>query len=124
RSSMAPTIVFDVGFDGTRRPAMVLGSPGGSRIPEYVAQAVIGLVDWKLPPNEAAALPHVSQRNRNQTVVEKQGLGDGIAAGLSAMGHTVTRADMTSGLHIIVLDPERGLLGGADPRREGMAQGF
>jgi gamma-glutamyltranspeptidase/glutathione hydrolase len=36
------------------------------------------------------------------------------------MGHPVAVVDMVSGLHGIVRTP-RGLAGGADPRREGVA---
>ena len=41
----------------------VLGSPGGSRIIAYVAEAIIALLDWELSPGTAAALAHVANRN-------------------------------------------------------------
>ena len=41
RSSMSPTIVLRDG-----RPALVVGSPGGSRIIGYVAQAIVAHLDW------------------------------------------------------------------------------
>src|SRR3546814_14904903 len=48
RSSMSPTLVL--GRDG--RLGMAIGSPGGSRIIAYTAQANIAAVDWKLSVQE------------------------------------------------------------------------
>ncbi|MEO1120679.1 MAG: gamma-glutamyltransferase, partial [Pseudomonadota bacterium] len=108
--------------DRSGGPVLVLGSPGGSRIIEYVAAATIAILDWDMSPAEAAAMIRVSQRNGAQTAVEVGAEGDEIAAGLTAMGHEVARAAMTSGLHIIQRR-ETTLIGGADPRREGIASG-
>src|SRR5690606_16304780 len=44
RSSMAPTLVFDA--DGTLR--LIIGSPGGSRIINYVLQTLVAVLDWNL----------------------------------------------------------------------------
>ncbi len=119
RSSMAPTIVYRAGLDG---PVLLLGSPGGSRIPEYVAGALIGLIDLGLDPARAAALFHVSHRNREAVVLEAGAAPEGLAAALRALGHRVEEAEMTSGLAIVRITPQ-GLEGGADPRREGVAAG-
>lgn len=117
RSSMSPTIVLDDG-----RPVILTGSPGGSRIPEYVAQNLLAMLRLGLNPAEAAALPHVSQRNRGAVTVET-GIAPEIAAGLAAMGHQVRESSMTSGTHTIRILQGGTLQGGADPRREGVALG-
>jgi len=41
---------------------------------------------------------------------------------MSKLGHQVKRTSLTSGLHIIAVT-DRGLEGGADKRREGLAVG-
>lgn len=118
RSSMAPTLVFD------SRGVLyaVLGSPGGSHIINYVAQTLVGLIDWKLPPDRVLALPHVSNRNR-LTEVEDTAQGRELAHGLEALfGHQIKLGDLTSGLHVIVREPG-GWVGAADPRREGTVGG-
>lgn len=122
RSSMAPVIVFDIS-GGDRRPVLALGSPGGSRIIEYVAAALIRRLDWGLPVDQAAAGVHVSQRNRGAVVVEDAPAGDPIAEALAAAGHSVERRALTSGLHLIAIGESGALTGGADPRREGIAIG-
>jgi len=118
RSSMAPTLVFD----GDGALYAVLGSPGGSHIINYVAQTLVGLIDWRMAPDVAIAMPHVSNRNR-VTEVEDTAQGRVLAAQLSDyFGDQVKLRDLTSGLHVIVREGE-GWLGAADPRREGAVGG-
>lgn len=117
RSSMAPTIVYD--SDGTVEA--VLGAPGGHRIILYVVKALVGVIDWGLDAQAAAALPNFGDRGRGFEIEQGRG-GAGLALRLQAMGHRVRADKMTSGLHIIVRRDGR-LEGGADPRREGVALG-
>ena len=117
RSSMAPTIAY---LDG--KPIALAGSPGGARIPEYVAQSLVAMLAFGADPAAAAALPHVSHRNRG-TVALERGTSASIAEALGALGHKIAEAEMTSGLHIIRISPDGTLEGGADPRREGVAIG-
>jgi gamma-glutamyltranspeptidase/glutathione hydrolase len=118
RSSMAPLLVFDA---KSGVPAFALGSPGGSYIIDYVAEAAVGLMDWRLGPGAAAALPHVINRNGPTVLEAKRGL-EGIGGGLEDMGDTVKYEDMDSGLSIVAFGPS-GLVGASDPRREGVALG-
>jgi gamma-glutamyltranspeptidase/glutathione hydrolase len=121
RSSMAPTIVYRL--DAPERPYILLGSPGGSRIPEYVAGALVAMLDFGADPAAAAAMGHVSQRNGGKLVLEAGAFPSGLGRALAAMGHTVDEAEMTSGLHILRLLPDGVIEGAADPRREGVALG-
>jgi len=57
RSSMSPTIIFKDG-----KPVMALGSPGGSRIISYVAQAIIAVIDWDMSIQKAFDNPHITNR--------------------------------------------------------------
>lgn len=117
RSSMAPMMVFDE--DGALR--FVVGSPGGSRIINYVAQTLVGLIDWQLDIQSAINMAKFTHRNdflaleKNTPIAEHQ-------AALEQMGHQVRVIDLNSGLHGIVIT-ESGLEGGADPRREGQVLG-
>ena len=117
RSSMAPTLVF--GPDG--KLLLVIGSPGGPEIINYVALTLIAVLDWGMDVQAAIDLVHVSNRN-GDTEIEPGPPGDAIAAELKARGHTIGRHELESGLQGIMVTP-RGLAGGADPRREGVALG-
>jgi gamma-glutamyltranspeptidase / glutathione hydrolase len=118
RSAMSPTMVFDK--EG--KLVLLLGSPGGSRIIDYVAQTLIGVLDWNLNIQQAINLPHVTNRN-DYTALEKDTSAESLASGLKNKGHEVKIIDLNSGLHGIQIT-EKLLIGGADPRREGVAVGL
>ena len=117
RSSMAPTLVFDA--EG--RLLLVIGSPGGSLIINYVLKGLVAILDWKLDVQAAIDAPNIGSRN-GPTELERDTAAEALAPALSAMGHRVRIMDMTSGMHAILRTPE-GWSGGADPRREGVARG-
>lgn len=117
RSSMAPTIVLD----DEERPVLVIGSPGGSRIIPYVAQVIVGVLDWGLDVQQAIDLGHLVNRN-GKTELEAGTALEGMKDALAARGHEVTVMEQNSGLHGIQVT-KKGLIGGVDPRREGVALG-
>ena len=118
RSSMSPTLVMDK--DG--RFVAAVGSPGGTAIVAYVGKALVALLDWKLPMPQAVALPNLIAHGDVSTPEPE--LGANIVAGLQARGLVLARPrSEESGLHG-VQRTATGLLGGADPRREGIAEGF
>lgn len=114
RSSMAPTMVFNE--DNSLR--LLLGAPGGSRIINYVAQTIIAVLDWQLSPQQAINLPKVTNRN-HVTTVERGTPAELLIPLLEAKGHIVQSRDLNSGLQVIEVT-QSGLVGGADPRREGL----
>jgi len=116
RSSMAPTIVLKDG-----KPIYALGSPGGSSIIPYVATTLIGLVDWKLDMQAAISMPHMLNRFGTYEL-EAGTAAEDFADDLEALGYKTKIGDQNSGLHGVAIT-DGGLLGGADPRREGVALG-
>jgi len=118
RSSMAPVMVFDAGDASVR---IVAGSAGGRLIINYVAKALVAMLDWNLDAAAAAALPNFGSRN-GPTEIEKDTELERVVPALKSMGHEVRAIDMTSGLHLIRRTAS-GWEGGADPRRDGAARG-
>jgi gamma-glutamyltranspeptidase/glutathione hydrolase len=114
---MAPTMVFD----SRNNLHLVIGSPGGPFIIEYVARALVARLDWKLDLQAALDAPNFGSRN-GPTEIERGTSYEALIPRLRALGHEVVLRDMTSGLHAI----ERvagGWRGAADSRREGVAAG-
>ena len=139
RSSMSPHIVFNP--DGEF--LFTTGSPGGNSIIAYTAKTIIGIIDWGLTPQDAIELPNLIARRGRVSVeakgiinektkeidrgspAEEFGLAKDIVESLETKGHKVRRSSGEfSGLHIIYRNKDGSLLGGADPRREGVATGL
>lgn len=116
RSSMSPTIILKDG-----RPTLVIGSPGGSRIIGYVAEAIVAHIDWGMNIQAAVSIPHAINRFGNYDLEKGTSL-EGMVAPLEELGYKVSLRSLNSGLHAISIG-ENGLFGGADPRREGIAIG-
>jgi gamma-glutamyltranspeptidase/glutathione hydrolase len=116
RSSMSPTIVLDDG-----KPVLAIGSPGGSRIIGYVAQAIIAHLDWGMNAQQAVSMPHAVNRF-GAFDLEEGTSAAALQPALEELGFKVNVRDLNSGLHAIAIGPD-GLTGGADPRREGIALG-
>lgn len=115
RSSMAPTLVFDL----NGRIVAALGSPGGSAILAYNAKTLVGLLMWKMPLQAAIDLPNLVARGKDYAG-EVDKLSPAVIEGLRARGIEVRPyGGEGSGLHGIYRQENGELAGGADPRREG-----
>ncbi|MFM8939871.1 MAG: gamma-glutamyltransferase [Phenylobacterium sp.] len=118
RSSMAPAVVLD----RKGRFVAAVGSPGGNSILAYNLKALVGVLDWKLPMQEAVALPNLIARGAPY-LSEPDKFAPGVVQGLAARGVVLVGSGGAegSGLHGVMVTPQ-GLSGGADPRREGVAR--
>jgi gamma-glutamyltranspeptidase/glutathione hydrolase len=122
-SSMAPTLVFE-GRSPAAPVVMVVGSPGGSRIPTTVAQAMLAYFDHGMPIDQALAAGRLHQQHLPAVVyLERHAIDDATRLALEARGHLFEEQDPWSNATAIVV--ERGMaFGAADPRAVGSAQGL
>jgi len=117
RSAMSPTLVFAP--DGRLR--IVAGSQGGGRIIGFVAQSLMRMIDFDMTPQQALSAPHI-QTTGTVAELEADTRAADLAEALKARGQTVRVIPVDSGQQAILITPA-GMLGGADPRREGVALG-
>jgi gamma-glutamyltranspeptidase/glutathione hydrolase len=117
RSSMAPAIVLTP----QHKFVAAAGSPGGSAIQAYNLKVLVALLDWKMTPQEAVSLPNLVAKGGSYSADKfPQPIMDGLAARNMPLS---TAKGEESGLQAIIATP-KGYVGGADPRREGVARGF
>jgi gamma-glutamyltranspeptidase/glutathione hydrolase len=122
RSSMAPTLVFD---KATGQFLLSAGSMGGALIIHHVAKTLYGTLNWGLNPQRAIDLPNFGSLNGPSLLEEKRFPVPTVDA-LRTRGAEVREQNMNSGLQAIMRSTVNGqpvLLGGADPRREGVVMG-
>jgi gamma-glutamyltranspeptidase/glutathione hydrolase len=131
RSSMAPTLIFNRSDSGRGPLYAVLGSPGGALIIQFVVKTIVGMVDWRLDAQQAVSGANFGASNSPETGIggehpnidtSDNGDHDPLIQGLRALGHQIDLADQSSGVAAITR-ANPGLVGGADPRREGLVMG-
>ena len=116
RSSMAPTLVYDP----QGRLFMAVGAAGGATIPVQVARALIGVIDFGLPLDEALALPVLFSPG-DAVAVEQGTFLEAMIPELQALGHAQVSARGLPLKTNAALRTAAGWIGAADPRSEGAA---
>jgi len=120
-SSMSPTFLLRDG-----RPMAVVGSPGGIRIISTVAQVVSKLADHGMTVEEAVCSPRMADALDGVLLCEGRVPRETTDA-LEAMGHKVRRLDdwdRVMGSANSIQYTKDGIVGQADPRRDGFAKGI
>lgn len=118
-SAMTPTIAFDE----HGRPVVVGGAAGGGYIVDYVTRTLVDMLANERTPQQALAAGHVSTANPGKLRLERGTSRANLASTLRTLGHDVEVRPMKSGLAFLKRTPE-GWLGAADPRRDGVAEGY
>ena len=119
-SAMTPSIVVD----SAGRLTLVLGSPGGSRIPTAVYQVISDMVDQGMALAEAVAAPRLHHQAQPDLVyLERDGFAQAAIDSLEAMGHKVETWSYKTEVNAIARTAA-GWVGVADPRRGGGAAGY
>src|SRR5829696_4350940 len=118
-SMMAPTVVLREG-----RPEIAIGSAGSNRIRSAILQTVLGVVDHRLPAQEAVSAPRIHVEDTQ--VDAEPGVDEAALERLEQAGWTVRLWSEQNlffgGAQAVARSPDTGqLTGGGDPRRGGVA---
>lgn len=114
RSSMCPSFVFD---NATKKLKLVIGSPGGARIIDYVARPILNVIEFKQDVQTAISSGNFVDLG-GALELEKDTEVAALKPSLEKLGHQVEIVDLNSGVHAIEVKSDE-LIGGSDPRREG-----
>jgi gamma-glutamyltranspeptidase/glutathione hydrolase len=118
-SSMSPTIVTRDG-----ELYMVLGSPGGSRIPTSVIQVISNVIDFGMPLEQAVAAPRFHAQYRPDKIrIEYRTLGHYVRHDLEALGHKFYFKPRIGNIQAVIMENGR-LSGVSDHRGAGHAIGY
>ncbi len=120
-SSMTPTILLRAG-----KPFLVLGAPGGSRIPNGVLQVILNVVDFHMNVQDAVDRPRFHHQWMPDVLYVEQGISPDTISLLRAMGHKVSEYAPGQGVARVeaILDDDGWLEGGADGRGDAKAEGY
>src|SRR5436189_6244722 len=103
---------------------LVLGSPGGSRIPTAVYQVISDMIDQEMPLSSAIGAPRLHHQAVPDTLhLERDGFVQAVIDSLEVMGHTVGVWNYKTEVNAIAR-AAAGWVGVADPRRGGGAAGY
>ena len=112
-STQTPTLVFSPKGD----LMMILGSPGGGRIPNIIAQVISNVIDHKLGFAEAVMAPRINQRVGKNLELESGFSPDTIEL-LKVIGHQPKPSTTMGSVQAIFLS--QGYIHGvSDTRRPG-----
>ena len=112
-STQTPTLVFNPEGD----LMMILGSPGGGKIPNIIAQIISNIIDHNLGFAEAVMAPRINQRVGKNLELESGFSPDTIKL-LREIGHQPTASTTMGSVQAIFLS-EGFLYGVSDTRRPG-----
>lgn len=112
-STQTPTLVFTPEGD----LMMILGSPGGGRIPNIIAQVISNVIDHKLGFAEAIMAPRINQRVGKNLELESGFSPDTIEL-LKVIGHQPKPSTTMGSVQAIFLS-EGYIYGVSDTRRPG-----
>ena len=119
RSTISPTIVLD-----GNRVHLVIGAPGGGRIPTEILQNMVYILDYGLDPLEALRLPRIFPSATSRVVQLENGFPAEVLGQLRAMGYEPTaEASGYARLYVIVRRGDHWI-GAADPRHNGEVRGY
>jgi gamma-glutamyltranspeptidase / glutathione hydrolase len=110
-STQAPTMVFNPSGD----LSMVLGSPGGGRIPNILTQVISNIIDHDLGYAESIMVPRINQRVAEDLEVEG-GISVDTLKLLESFSHRIRSTDTMGSVQAIFLK-DNYLFGVADTRR-------
>jgi gamma-glutamyltranspeptidase/glutathione hydrolase len=106
------------------RPWLSFGVMGGDMQPQGHVQVLLNLMEFGMNVQEAGEAPRF--RHFSGGLALESAISPEARTGLEARGHRlITRTGAYGGFQGILIDPKTGvMMGGSDPRKDGLAIGW
>jgi gamma-glutamyltranspeptidase/glutathione hydrolase len=119
-SSMTPTIVL-----AKEKPFLVLGAPGGTRIPSAVLQVILNVIDFHMGIQDAVDFPRIHAQGTNTLMDIERGVSPDTVKLLTNMGYRRNSNSAPVVARVEAIMVKDGTLEGAhDGRGNGKAAGW
>ena len=119
-STISPTIVLDEN-DVVR---LVIGAPGGGRIPTAVLQNIVYILEYGLDPLDAIKMPRIFPDRESTEVQIEKGFDLSILNEVREMGYDIQSLSQGYARLYLVSKENGKLIGVADPRHDGEVRGY
>ena len=118
-TTIAPTLVLE---DGAVK--MVIGAPGGGRIPTEIVQVMVYVLDYGLDPLDAVNMPRIFPAPGNPRVQIEHGFTPQLLADVRTMGYEPVAESAGYARLYLIVRRGAGWVGVADPRHDGQPRGY
>lgn len=118
-STISPTIILE---EGNIR--LVIGAPGGGRIPTAILQNIVYILDYGLDPLDAVKMPRIFPSSSNPEVQIEKGFDHTVLAEVRNMGYDVQALSKGYARLYLVSVEDGKIIGVSDPRHDGEPRGF
>jgi gamma-glutamyltranspeptidase/glutathione hydrolase len=95
----------------------MIGSPAGARKTTALIQALLNVLDFGMPIQQAVSVDRIHAEDEPRTIIVEPFFPAETLLGLARLGHRIRFESYTARLAAVLRDPATGTLhGGTDPR--------
>ena len=103
---------------------LVIGAPGGGRIPTAILQNTLYILEYGLDPYDAVRMPRIFPDYHKPEVEIEKGFDSNLLKNVREMGYGIkTLSDGYARLYLVAQQNGK-LIGVADPRHDGEVRGY
>jgi gamma-glutamyltranspeptidase/glutathione hydrolase len=119
-STISPTIILDE----NNKVKLVIGAPGGGRIPTAILQNTLFVLEYGLDPYDAVLMPRIFPDYEEPEVEIEKGFDPNTLKEVRDMGYDIQALSKGYARMYLVMKKNGKVIGVADPRHDGEVRGF
>lgn len=119
-STISPTIILDE----NNEVRLVIGAPGGGRIPTAILQNTLYILEYGLDPYDAVLMPRIFPDYDGPEVEIEKGFEPSVLEEAHNMGYDVQALSKGYARMYLVMQKDGKIIGVADPRHDGEVRGY